>query len=290
MILSMTGYGQAICEFERFNIKVDIRSVNGKGLDLNFRIPKELYHKEFIIRNELTRKLVRGSVNVNINIENKDVAYSARRINTDLAVSYLKELTRIANTMALPNENLMQNVLQLPEVMKSMNEEMSDDDFQNVLTTVSKAIENFISFRKQEGESLRIILEKSVSNIENLVDEVEGLEEQRMKAIRDKLTKDLEDLKERTRVDENRFEQELIYYIERLDISEEKVRLRNHCKYFREVMEEENAGRKLNFVSQEMGREINTMGSKANDTKIQQLVVLMKDDLEKIKEQCLNVL
>jgi uncharacterized protein (TIGR00255 family) len=290
MILSMTGYGQAICEFEKYNIKVDIRSVNGKGLDLNLRVPKELYHKEFMIRNELTRKIVRGSVNINISIEYKDVAYSARRVNTDLAVSYLKELSQIANRLALPNENLMQNVLQLPEVMKSMNDEISDEDFQNVMTTLAKALEHFQSFRSQEGSSLEVMLERSVGIIENLVNEVEGLEEQRMRSIREKLSKDLEELKQRTRIDENRFEQELIYYIERLDISEEKVRLRNHCKYFREVMKEENCGKKLNFVSQEMGREINTMGSKANDTKIQQLVVLMKDDLEKIKEQCLNVL
>jgi uncharacterized protein (TIGR00255 family) len=290
MILSMTGYGQAICEFDRFTIKVDIRSVNSKGLDLNLRLPKELYHKEFIIRNEATRKIVRGSVNLNINIEYKDVAHSARRVNTDLAMSYLKELTRIANTLALPNENLMQNVLQLPEVMKTTNEEMSDEEFNNVMSAFDQALAAFHSFRKQEGESLNVMLDRSVGIIENLVNEVETLEVQRLKNIRERITKDLEDLKDRMRIDENRFEQELIYYIERLDIAEEKVRLRNHCKYFREVMMEENSGRKLNFVSQEMGREINTMGSKANDTKIQQLVVLMKDDLEKIKEQCMNVL
>lgn len=290
MILSMTGYGQAIAEFERFTIKTDIRSVNGKALDINLRIPRELYTKEFILRNEISKNVVRGSVNMNINIEYKDVALSARKINKELAISYLKELANIANTMALPNENLMQNVLLLPEVMKTINEEMSDDDFASVMQSVSQALDHFINFRKQEGASLEKVLRQSVHNISGIIKEIEALEGRRMTAIRDRLTKDLTDLKERIKVDENRFEQELIYYIERLDITEEKVRLRNHCSYFEQVMEEENCGKKLNFVSQEMGREINTMGSKANDARIQQLVVLMKDELEKIKEQCLNVL
>lgn len=290
MILSMTGYGQAIAEFERFTIKTDIRSVNGKALDINLRIPRELYTKEFILRNEISKNVVRGSVNMNINIEYKDVALSARKINKELAISYLKELANIANTMALPNENLMQNVLLLPEVMKTINEEMSDDDFASVMQSVSQALDHFINFRKQEGASLEKVLRQSVHNISGIIKEIEALEGRRMTAIRERLTKDLTDLKERIKVDENRFEQELIYYIERLDITEEKVRLRNHCSYFEQVMEEENCGKKLNFVSQEMGREINTMGSKANDAKIQQLVVLMKDELEKIKEQCLNVL
>ncbi len=290
MILSMTGYGQAITEFERFTIKTDIRSVNGKALDINLRMPRELYNKEFLLRNEITKKVVRGSVNVNINIEYKDVALSARKINKELALSYLKELSQIANIMALPNENLMQNVLLLPEVMKSINEEINEGDFNCVLQSVSEALQHFIAFRSQEGASLENVFSQSVKNISALVDEIETLEGRRMESIRERLTKDLTDLKTRIKVDENRFEQELIYYIERLDIAEEKVRLRNHCNYFSEVMMEENCGRKLNFVSQEMGREINTMGSKANDAKIQQLVVLMKDELEKIKEQCLNVL
>lgn len=290
MILSMTGYGQAILEFERFTIKADIRSVNGKALDINLRIPRELYNKEFLLRNEISKQAVRGSVNMNINIEYKDVALSARKINRELALSYLKELSQIANMMALPNENLMQNVLLLPEVMKTINEEISDEDFKSVMKSIGLSIRNFIAFRTQEGASLEKVLSQSVKNISELVNEIETHESRRMNTIRERLTKDLTDIKDRIKVDENRFEQELIYYIERLDITEEKVRLRNHCIYFIQVMQEENCGRKLNFVSQEMGREINTIGSKANDAKIQQLVVLMKDELEKIKEQCLNVL
>lgn len=290
MILSMTGYGQAITEFEKFIIKTDIRSVNGKALDVNLRTPRELYNKEFLLRNEITKQAVRGSMNVNINIEYKDVALSARKINRELAISYLKELTQIADQVQLPKENLMQNVLQLPEVMKTINEEISDDDFNCVMESVKTALENFISFRTQEGASLEKVLTKSVTHIAALVNEIETLEAPRLTSIRERLTKEMEEIKARIKVDENRFEQELIYYIERLDVTEEKVRLRNHCIYFSQVMLEENCGRKLNFVSQEMGREINTMGSKANDAKIQQLVVLMKDELEKIKEQCLNVL
>ncbi|MCX6188789.1 MAG: YicC family protein [Bacteroidetes bacterium] len=290
MILSMTGYGQAITEFERFTIKIDLRSVNGKALDINLRIPRELYHKEFLLRNEISKRVVRGSVNMNVNIEYKDVALSARKINKDLALSYLKELSQIAHMMELHKENLMQNVLQLPEVMKSINEEMSEDDFASVMQSMFTSIQNFITFRTQEGASLEKVISQSVKNISALTDEIETLEARRMASIRERLTKELTDLKDRVKVDENRFEQELIYYIERLDITEEKVRLRNHCLYFTQVMLEENCGRKLNFVSQEMGREINTMGSKANDAKIQQLVVLMKDELEKIKEQCLNIL
>ena len=290
MILSMTGYGQAITEFDRFIIKTDIRSVNGKALDVNLRIPRELYNKEFLLRNEIARQAVRGSLNVNINIEYKDVALSARKINRELAISYLKELSQIADQAELPKENLMQNVLLLPEVMKTINDEISDDDFNSVMKSVATALGNFISFRTQEGASLEKVLAKSVMNIAALVDEIETLEASRLTAIRERLTKDLEEIKQRIKVDENRFEQELIYYMERLDVTEEKVRLRNHCIYFSQVMLEENCGRKLNFVSQEMGREINTMGSKANDSQIQKLVVLMKDELEKIKEQCLNVL
>ena len=290
MILSMTGYGQAITEFQRFIIKTDIRSVNGKALDVNLRMPRELYNKEFLIRNETTKQTVRGSVNVNINVEYKDVASSARKINTQLAESYLSELMHIANRLALPNENLMQNVLSLPEVMKSINDEISDDDFKFVMESLQSALKHFISFRTQEGAALQKVLSQSVHNIASLINDVEALEPQRLLSIRERITKDLTDIKQRIKVDENRFEQELIYYIERLDVTEEKVRLRNHCTYFVEVMDEENCGRKLNFVAQEMGREINTMGSKANDSKIQQMVVLMKDELEKIKEQLLNVL
>jgi uncharacterized protein (TIGR00255 family) len=290
MILSMTGYGQAIKEFERFIIKADIRSVNGKVLDLNFRLPRELFNREFLLRNEVSKQVVRGSVNMNINIEYKDVAVSARKINKDLALSYLKELSNIANTLALPNENLMQNVLTLPEVMKTINDELSDEDFTFVMESVGAALKSFMAFRTQEGAALEKVLTHGVTRIAAILGEIEALEGQRMVTIRERLTKDLADLKERIKVDENRFEQELIYYIERLDITEEKVRLRNHCKYFTEVMKEESCGRKLNFVSQEMGREINTIGSKANHAGIQQLVVLMKDELEKIKEQCLNVL
>jgi len=286
----MTGYGQAITEFQRFIIKTDIRSVNGKALDVNLRMPRELYNKEFLIRNEITKQTVRGSVNVNINVEYKDVASSARKINTQLAESYLSELMHIANRLALPNENLMQNVLSLPEVMKSINDEISDDDFKFVMESLQSALKHFISFRTQEGAALQKVLSQSVHNIASLINDVEALEPQRLLSIRERITKDLTDIKQRIKVDENRFEQELIYYIERLDVTEEKVRLRNHCTYFVEVMDEENCGRKLNFVAQEMGREINTMGSKANDSKIQQMVVLMKDELEKIKEQLLNVL
>jgi uncharacterized protein (TIGR00255 family) len=286
----MTGYGQAITEFQRFIIKTDIRSVNGKALDVNLRMPRELYNKEFLIRNEITKQTVRGSVNVNINVEYKDVASSARKINTQLAESYLSELMHIANRLALPNENLMQNVLSLPEVMKSINDEISDDDFKFVMESLQSALKHFISFRTQEGAALQKVLSQSVHNISSLINDVEALEPQRLLSIRERITKDLTDIKQRIKVDENRFEQELIYYIERLDVTEEKVRLRNHCTYFVEVMDEENCGRKLNFVAQEMGREINTMGSKANDSKIQQMVVLMKDELEKIKEQLLNVL
>ncbi len=184
----------------------------------------------------------------------------------------------------------MQNVLQLPEVMKSTAEEMSDEDFEKVMQGLRDALDKFTAFRRQEGASLSTVLEGNVQNILSRLLEVESMESSRLQSIRDRISKDMDEIRQRVKVDENRFEQEMIYYIERLDISEEKVRLRNHCTYFTEVIQEENNGRKLNFVSQEMGREINTIGSKANDSRMQQLVVLMKDELEKIKEQCLNVL
>lgn len=290
MIKSMTGYGQAIKEFERYTVKIDLRSLNGKNLDINLRIPKELYHKEFVLRNVLAKNLERGSIVAYVNLEYKAENYLGKKINAGLAISYLQELKQIAEAAHLPSENILPNLLQLPDVLKSSNEEMGEGDFSNIMQTLDEAIKQFQNFRLQEGNSIEKAIVGYTENIQNQLKIIEAEDPKRLEAVKLRIAKDMEDLSDKTKFDANRFEQELIYYIEKMDISEEKIRLKNHIEYFLSTIKESGNGRKLGFITQEMGREINTIGSKANHVGMQQAVVLMKDELEKIKEQCLNVL
>ena len=292
MIKSMTGYGKAECQIEKSKYCVEIRSVNGKGADVSLKtslIPRE---KEVEIRKLIAQKLTRGNIDLFINKESISID-GDKQINKDVLKGYLAQIQELRSECSefdkIDDTSLMSTLLRMPDVIESKKDELSEDEWNTLLKAINDAIDNINSFRCKEGESLYADLTEKVSNIEKYLHEVAQYEEERISQIRDRINNKLSEIKADS--DGNRLEQEIIYYIEKLDINEEKVRLKQHCNYFRETLEnEENPGKKLGFIAQEMGREINTMGSKANHHEIQKLVVKMKDELEKIKEQSLNIL
>lgn len=291
MIKSMTGYGKAECEFQSKKITVEIKSLNSKQLDLNLKIPSIYKEKEVDIRNEISRELVRGKIELSISLDcNSEEATAS--INTTLLKSYHKQISDISKELNLPvPDDIISTLLRLPDVLKSEKQEVSEEEWTNLLSTVSNAIRAINQFRQQEGKALEKDIAGRISLITNLLTGLEVFEKQRIEKVKQKIRQSLLELVTPDKVDENRFEQELIYYIEKLDITEEKVRLVNHCSYFLETSkEEEPSGKKLGFIIQEIGREINTIGSKANDADMQKIVVKMKDELEKIKEQINNIL
>ena len=286
----MTGYGKAQSVANGYTIIAEIRSLNSKFLDINLRLPFSLKEKEMEVRNPISEKLQRGKIDVFISIEaageDQDVS-----INRKLLSKYYKELTALARQYKSGKKNLLRMALQMPDVIGSKNNVLSDEDLSNMLQLMREALDDLRRFRAREGEGLEKIFTDTVSGILNLITQVESFEKERIEVIKDRLRNQLSELTAGAEFDRNRFEQELIYYLERMDFTEEKVRLKSHCDYFLKVLlEQESNGRKLNFIAQEMGREINTLGSKANHAAIQKLVVQMKDELEKIKEQLLNVL
>ena len=287
MIQSMTGYGKAEKTLHNKTIIVEIRSLNSKNLDVKTRIPSEYREKELEIRKMLAKDLKRGKVDFNLSIENIEEE-PKNKINEKVLMAYMEQLQNLqpdADTTAL-----MVAALRLPDVLKTEKKEIDEEEWQTVLETMQEAINKLVAYRKHEGQSLEADLQQRIENIRNNLSEITKLDANRIERIKIRLTDALDKLK--IEVDTNRFEQELTYYLEKFDINEEKVRLTNHLDYF--VMELQNAnemkGKKLGFISQEMGREINTTGSKANDSSIQQYVVQMKDELEKVKEQVLNAL
>lgn len=287
MIQSMTGYGKAEKTLHNKTIIVEIRSLNSKNLDVKTRIPSEYREKELEIRKMLAKDLKRGKVDFNLSIENIEEE-PKNKINEKVLMAYMEQLQNLqpdADTTAL-----MIAALRLPDVLKTEKKEIDEEEWQTVLETMQEAINKLVVYRKHEGQSLEADLQQRIENIRNNLSEITKLDANRIERIKTRLTDALDKLK--IEVDTNRFEQELTYYLEKFDINEEKVRLTNHLDYF--VMELQNPnemkGKKLGFISQEMGREINTTGSKANDSNIQQYVVQMKDELEKIKEQVLNAL
>lgn len=289
MLHSMTGYGRSVATDNIRTITVEMKSLNGKGgLDINLRAPLVYNEMEMDMRRLLTNELHRG--NIIVNIQRTDNSGGEAHINKAVVVKYLLELKEIAIEYNQDQADLLSHIVRLPDVMQSANNGISDDETQLLLSTLKDAISKLMDFRKKEGEVLRSEMELRVKNILNFLAEVVKLDDGRkQRAKNDLLTK----LKEvALNVDQNRFEQELIYHFERLDISEEITRLRTHCNYFVEILNNQDVskGKKLGFITQEMGREINTTGSKANDAAMQQWVVQMKDELEKIKEQALNVL
>jgi uncharacterized protein (TIGR00255 family) len=289
MIKSMTGFGKASIETGEKVIVAEIRSLNSKGADINLRIPSAIRNYELELRNELSRLLERGKIDLSISIESKKEEAPVE-INIPLAKAYYEQLKKLAVAMQEPVTDPIQQVLKFPDVMKSEKKEADEKDWEQIKSAINKAVEQLNLFRLAEGKSLLQDFETRLNKIEACLEEIKTLDILRLKNIKDRIQGNLSEVIGKEKIDQNRFEQELIYYIEKLDINEEKVRLKTHLDYFMETCKEVSPGRKLNFISQEIGREINTIGSKANDAQMQKLVVQMKDELEKIKEQANNVL
>ncbi|MDR6516870.1 YicC/YloC family endoribonuclease [Chryseobacterium camelliae] len=285
MILSMTGFGRAEGVFEGKKISVDIKSLNSKSFDLNIKVPLRYKEKEFEIRKILNDRIIRGKVDCYVTVENLQETTDVK-INKNLIDSYIAELRTVASDG--PDFEYLKMAVRFPDAITSRPDELTEGEWENLAGIVHGAVNKFEEFRKAEGKILHEELERNLQNIDRYLSEVVPFEEERINSVKERYQKSL---KEFENVDETRFYQEMAYFTEKLDISEEKVRLAQHLKYYQEVMDNEDFnGKKLGFISQEIGREINTLGSKANHAAIQKLVVMMKDDLEKIKEQTLNVL
>ncbi len=287
----MTGFGKAEFEVNNKKFTIEIKSLNSKQVDINTRIPALYREKDIEIRKELSDKLERGKIDFNIYVESLGDE-SNSKINEPILRSYFKQLSKISAELNLATDHsTLQAALRLPDVVKTEYQTLDEEEWGIILKNIRNAIADIDKFRAQEGDALKIDISKSIELIQSLLTEIEPFEGQRIEALRTRLTENLDKLSLNGNVDQNRFEQELIFYLEKLDINEEKVRLANHCEYFLQTVEEKvPTGKKLAFISQEIGREINTIGSKANNTEIQRIVVQMKDYLERVKEQLLNVL
>jgi len=287
----MTGYGRSEATFKDKTFLVEVKSLNGKQFDLRLNIPSLLKPYEVEIRNKLNESLFRGSVECSISIKSNGVAKPVS-INKELAKSYYQPILELANELGIEKENILSTLLKLPDVVSSSNEVLTDEEWNVLSGLLQQAIKHMIQHRLEEGKSIEKDLLERVAAIENQQAEIALFEPNRRTKIKEGLVKLLEQYVGNDKYDTNRLEQELIYYIEKIDISEERVRLTNHCVYFKTILKESepSKGKKLSFILQEMGREINTTGSKANDVDIQKAVILMKDELEKAKEQILNVL
>jgi uncharacterized protein (TIGR00255 family) len=285
MIQSMTGYGKAIVQLPSKKITVEIKSLNSKNLDLNTRVPSSYREKELVMRDRLAKSLERGKVDFNLYVEVTGEA-TTTKLNETVVKEYMNQLR---NVVEGDEVELLKMAVRMPETLKTEREEIDEAEFKIILDAIDEALVNINKYRTDEGKVLEDDFLKRSKIIASLLDEVITIDPQRMDNVKERLHKAVSDLKEN--VDENRFEQELVYYLEKYDITEEKVRLQNHLNYFNESIESNDSnGKKLGFITQEIGREINTIGSKANFAPMQQLVVQMKDELEKIKEQALNVL
>ncbi|WP_238584555.1 YicC family protein [Chryseobacterium sp. Leaf180] len=281
----MTGFGRAEGVFEGKKIAIDIKSLNSKSFDLNVKVPMRYKEKEFEIRKMLNDRIIRGKVDCYVSLENLQESNDVK-INRTLIDSYMNELRSVAGDG--PDFEYLKMAVRLPDAISTKQDELNEGEWKTIIEILLSALEKFEEFRKTEGNILHEELKRNLSNIEKSLDDVIPFEEVRLSSVKERYEKTL---KEFENVDETRFYQEMAYYTEKLDISEEKVRLAQHLKYYSDVMNNENFnGKKLGFIAQEIGREINTLGSKANHAEIQKIVVMMKDDLEKIKEQTLNVL
>ncbi|MFH6970183.1 YicC/YloC family endoribonuclease [Flavobacterium petrolei] len=286
MIQSMTGFGKATLQLSTKKITVEVKSLNSKGLDLNVRMPSLYREMELGLRNQIALKLERGKVDFSIFIEST-AEQTSTKVNVPIVKAYINQLREVYADA--DETELMKMSIRMPDTMKIERDEIDENDWVQIQTVIEEALQNILNFRKDEGMSLEKEFQLRIGNIRQYMTEALALDPERVQAIKDRLQTAISELK--VNVDENRFEQELIYYLEKLDITEEKVRLTNHLDYFLETINGTEAnGRKLGFITQEMGREINTMGSKSNHAQMQKLVVQMKDELEKIKEQVLNVL
>lgn len=292
MIQSMTGYGKATVELSDKKINVEIKSLNSKAMDLSARIAPLYREKEIEIRNEISKLLERGKVDFSLWIEKKDAEQLATPINQELVEAYYKKIKAISAAAGIPEPaDWFSTLLRLPDVMsKNETQELGDEEWATVHSAVEEAINHLMDFRKQEGAALEKKFREKIANIACLLEAVTPYEKERVTKVKERITDALEKTLS-VDYDKNRLEQELIYYIEKLDVNEEKQRLSNHLKYFISTLEGGSGqGKKLGFIAQEMGREINTLGSKSNHAELQKIVVQMKDELEQIKEQVLNVM
>jgi len=287
----MTGFGRAEGVVNGRQVVVEIKSLNGKQFEIAAKLPPVLRSYELDIRNLLNRTLMRGSIDCNIAVR-QEGASKPMTINTDLAIYYYKGMKQIADQLQIPEDNILSTLMRMPEVVVPESDVLPEQDFTDVIEIIEAAARHLMEHRKHEGDALKKDLSERIQNVEALLELVLPLEAQRTDKLRNKMGAALRDGLGAEQVDQNRFEQELIFYIERIDISEEKMRLKQHCNYFHSIMDQEEVakGKKLGFILQEVGREINTLGAKANNAEIQQLVIGMKDELEKAKEQILNVL
>jgi uncharacterized protein (TIGR00255 family) len=282
----MTGFGKATLQLPTKKITVEAKSLNSKGLDLNVRMPSVYRELELGLRNQIALALERGKIDFSIYVENS-AEQTSTKVNVPIVKAYINQLREVYNEA--DETELMKMAVRMPDALKTEREEIDENDWKQIQSVIEEGLANIINFRKDEGASLEKEFQLRIGNIRSYMEQALALDPERVQAIKDRLQTAITELK--VNVDENRFEQELIYYLEKLDITEEKVRLTNHLDYFLETIKGKEAnGRKLGFITQEMGREINTMGSKSNHAQMQKLVVMMKDELEKIKEQVLNVL
>ncbi len=285
MIHSMTGYGKTVLQLPTKKITIELKSLNSKNLDLNVRVPGYYREKELDIRKQLATELVRGKIDFSIYIEDNGGEYSSK-INENMVKEYMNQLRNIVDSDEI---ELLKMAIRLPDAFKSQKEELDEQEWKQIENGILETIEKINEYRIDEGKTLHADFVLRISIIEILLERVVEMDPLRIEQVKEKLRKSIAELE--TKIDESRFEQELIYYIEKLDITEEKVRLKNHLEYFiKELNEDVSNGKKLAFITQEIGREINTIGSKSNLANMQKLVVQMKDELEKIKEQNLNVL
>lgn len=299
MIKSMTGFGLATIETETMTVTVEVKTLNSKGLEVFVRQPRAYSDKEIEIRNIVGSQLERGKINVSIDVTPKGTAVPRVAVNRPLVKAYYRDLLHTAEFLQFGHISeathieLLRLAMQMPEATTSLSDDnaetKSSSDWEHIQQSLNQALANCNQFRSDEGQTLKAKLTEYLQNIGALLNEVEKHDPQRIAATRQRLLERVQELSETITVDNNRFEQELIYYIEKLDIAEEKVRLRSHLAYALEALELEGSGKKLGFMAQEIGREINTIGSKVNDAVIQRMVVQMKEELEKLKEQCLNI-
>ena len=285
----MTGFGKMVKEFDDKTITVEMRSLNSKQMDLSLRLPSAYKNKEIELRSMFTKELERGKIDVSIYIDYQKKEPEIE-IDQNLALSYSEKLKNLSVRIEADSSNLLELILKMPDVVKNQRKEVDEKEWEQIMETIHFCLEELNNFRIKEGnvllEDLKIRLENILENLKK----IEHLDALRKDHIKNRIKKNLKEIISEISIDQNRFEQEIIYYLERLDITEEKVRLKAHCDHFLNTVREPSSGRKINFISQEIGREINTIGSKANDSEIQKLVVEMKDELEKIKEQSMNML
>lgn len=290
MVLSMTGFGQAQEVVGNQKFSLELKSLNGKATDIRLKVPAYYKDKEMIVRSTLLKGAMRGKIDANLSIVS-DSGDDEFGINAALYKKYFNELIEIHQSLDAPTGELATAILRIPNVVSSRDEEISEDEWKVVQSIMTRAVESLNAFRAEEGKAMYKDLMESRNIIAEGLPKIEPFEGERIERLKERLTRNLNELKQGDSIDQNRYEQEMIYYLEKLDINEEKVRLAQHCVYFKEVMDNDNLqkGKKLQFIAQEMGREINTLGAKAQHSEIQQVVVSMKEALEKIKEQVLNI-